>query len=74
MDFKEPVITASITSLILFVTLSAYNKVTNEPEEVMNLAHMVKVSILTFVIVFSVMCSGSENSRPSDNILTRFED
>ena len=74
MDLKEPLLTSIISGLILFVTLSAYNKLTNDPEEVMTLTHMIKVTMLTIIIVFMVMCSSSETSRPSDNILTKFED
>ena len=74
MDFKKPMVTASISSLLLFVTLSAYNKVTNDPEEVMTLPHMTKVSILMFIIIFSVLCMDIDNSKPSDNILSKFDD
>tara|TARA_Y100001970_G_C13823708_1_gene646216 strand:- start:155 stop:385 length:231 start_codon:yes stop_codon:yes gene_type:complete len=74
MDMREPLITAVISGLLLFVTLSAYNKVTNDPEEVMTLTHMIKITILTIIIIFMVICSSSENSRPSDIILTKFED
>ncbi len=74
MELKEPIITSIISGLLLFVTLSIYNKVTNDPEEVMTLSHMVKISLLSSIIVFSVMCSSSDASRPSDNILTKFDD
>ena len=74
MNLKEPLLTAVICGLILFVTLSVYNKLTNDPEEVMTLTHMIKVTILTIIIIFTVMCSSSETARPSDNILTKFED
>lgn len=74
MNFQEPLVTSVISGLILFVTLSAYNKITNDPEENLTLPHMVKISMLSSIIVFAVTCSSSETARPSDNILTKFDE
>ena len=74
MEFKEPLVTATISGLLLFVIMSAYNKVTNDPEEVMTLGHMVKMSIINTIIIFLVICSNTDTSKPSENILTKFDD
>ena len=73
-DFKESLIISVISGMLLFVTLSIYNKVTNDPEEVTTVTHMIKITILTIIIITSVLYCNNENSRPSSEILTKFDE
>ena len=72
-SLKSPYIMSALVGSLVFLCLSIYNKTTKDPEEVNSNAYMIKASLISAVAVLIVLTLTSKQMRPSENILTNFD-